>query len=167
MVSGRLRTVSFPDEQMIELGEEMISWLKAHPETLHLSEWYTCEKMFTYNQWKTFLQREIFIPYYEHALKIVGKKYLDGTVNSSIAQRWQRVYFKDVRDEEDAEHQNKLDRELEQKKSLADHESKLRSKEIVEVSEDQQKRHDALIEQLTRIQESSLNIAESNNNSAQ
>ena len=61
------------------------------------------KKGFTYKQWQTFIDREDFIPYYETALKIVGLKYVDKTSNvrDSIANRWQRIYFKDLRKRED------------------------------------------------------------------
>ena len=106
MPSGRLRTVSFDDKKMIFLGKEMIEFVQRNRSTiLHLSEWYTIHKGFTYNEWKTFIQREVFIPYYEQALKIVGLKYVDKTSNvrDSISQRWQRVYFKDLREQEDTD----------------------------------------------------------------
>ena len=47
-----------------------------------------------------FIQKKEFIPYYEIALKMVGMLYLDGTVDKSIAQRFLRVYFKDLKEEE-------------------------------------------------------------------
>ncbi len=110
---GRPRDVSFSEEQMMDLGEEMVEWLKNHPKTLHLSEWYTIEKGFIYNTWKTFIQRREFVPYYEIALKIVGKKYLDknSNVNPGISQRWQRVYFKDLKDQEDQDADDTIERE--------------------------------------------------------
>lgn len=111
MVAGRPRTTSLPKEDMVALGEEMVLWINKNPEVLHLSEWYTIEKNFIYNQWKQFITKEEFHPYYEKALKIVGKKYLDGTVNASIAQRWLRIYFKDLREQEDKDAQEKVDRE--------------------------------------------------------
>ena len=98
----RPRTVTFPPDEMILLGDEMISWIKEN-DPFHLSEWYTIEKGFTYSQWKSMIVREEFIPYYEKALKLVGRKYLNGDVNPSIAQRWQRVYFNDIREREDAD----------------------------------------------------------------
>jgi len=99
---GRPRTVSFSEEEMIDLGKEMVEWVKQN-DPLHLSEWYTIEKMFIYEEWKTFIQRKEFIPYYQRALKIVGKNYLhnNGKVNPGISQRWQRVYFKDLKEQED------------------------------------------------------------------
>lgn len=104
MPAGRPRTISFSPDQMVELGKEMIEHVKKHKKTiLHLCEWYTIEKGFTYKEWKTFIQREEFIPYYEAALKIVGLKYVDKTSNirDKISDRWQRVYFPDLKEQED------------------------------------------------------------------
>jgi hypothetical protein len=104
MPGGRPRTVSFDEKKMIFLGKEMVEFVRRNQSTiLHLSEWYTIHKGFTYKQWETFIQREEFIPYYETALKIVGLKYVDKTSNvrDSIANRWQRIYFKDLRKRED------------------------------------------------------------------
>jgi hypothetical protein len=104
MPSGAPRTVSFPDDEMIAMGKEMVEYVKKNKKTiLHLSEWYTIEKGFTYNQWKSFLQIQVFLPYYEQALKIIGVKYVDksSNVRDSISQRWLRVYFGDIRESED------------------------------------------------------------------
>jgi len=101
---ARPREFSFPPEKMIELGKEMIEYVKKNKNTiLHLCEWYTIEKGFTYNEWKTFIQRAEFVPYYEQALRIVGLKYVDKTSNvrEGISQRWQRVYFGDLKEQED------------------------------------------------------------------
>jgi len=104
MPPGALRTVSFPPDEMILLGKEMVTWVKKNIKTVyHLSEWYTVEKMFTYNQWKSFIQCKEFLPYYEQALKIIAKKYLNGDVPPPIAQRWQRIYFGDIRESEDVD----------------------------------------------------------------
>jgi hypothetical protein len=118
MPGGHPRTVSFTIDEMIELGKEMVEWVKEN-DPLHLSEWYTIEKMFTYKQWKTFILRDEFVPYYETALKIVGKKYLDksSNVRDSISPRWQRVYFNDIREQEDADADDKADREARANKS--------------------------------------------------
>lgn len=102
MVAGRPRTVSLPPDEMIKLGEQMVNWVIEH-DPLHLSEWYSIEKMYTEKQWETFINREEFIPYYEKSLKIVGKKYLDknSSIRDSVANRFLRHYFKDVRVSED------------------------------------------------------------------
>lgn len=106
MAVGCPRTVSLSEKDMIALGEEMVAYVKKNrKKMLHLSEWYTIEKAFTYNEWKTFIQKEEFLPYYEIALKIVGMQYLDKTSNvrDSISQRWQRIYFPDLKEGEDAD----------------------------------------------------------------
>lgn len=104
MSGGRPRTVSLSKEEMMLLGEEMVNYVKKNKKTiLHLSEWYTIEKRFTYKEWKTFIQREEFIPYYEQAIKIVGLKYIDknSNVRDGISNRWQRLYFGDLKENED------------------------------------------------------------------
>ena len=102
MAAGRPRTVAPPPEELEALGMEMVDWVKAN-NPLHLSAWYSIEKMFSENVWDTIKRRPEFITYYEIALKIVGQKYLDKTSNvrEGISHRWQRVYFKDVKMEED------------------------------------------------------------------
>lgn len=111
MPAGRPRTTSYHPDIMIELGKEMIEWLNNHPDTLHLSEWYSIEKMFIYEEWKTFIQRPEFIPYYEQALKLIGKKYLqkDSGVEPNIKNRWQRVYFNDIREREDQDKKDEIE----------------------------------------------------------
>ena len=104
MSAGRPRTTSFTKSEMIALGEEMVAFVKKNKKTiLHLSEWYTIEKGFIYREWKTFIQKEEFLPYYEQALKIIGLKYVDksSNVRDGISNRWQRVYFDDLREKED------------------------------------------------------------------
>jgi hypothetical protein len=149
---GCPRSISPPPNDMIELGKEMIQWLNENPGTLHLSEWYTIHKGYIYKQWKTFIQKEEFIPYYEQALRIVGKKYLDKTSNvrDSISHRWQRVYFKDVKEEED---------------ETAAYNSSLRSKENALVSEEDVVKLDAYLKQLKEVQSSIVELKQASSNS--
>jgi len=117
MARSKPRTVSFPPDKMIALGKEMVVFVKdSKNKVLSLSDFYTIEKGFTYNQWKTFLQCQEFLPYYEQALRIVGRKYIDGTINNSIAQRFLRIYFPDIKESEDQkilfEHQLKLQSDM-------------------------------------------------------
>jgi len=102
MPAGRPRTVSLPANEMVKLGREMVEWVKKN-KPLHLSGWYCIEKGYTYKQWDTFMRRSEFIKYYEQGLKIVGMQYLDKTSNvrDLISQRWLRVYFKDLKHDED------------------------------------------------------------------
>lgn len=104
MAGGRPRVFSFSEDVMIALGKEMVDYVKKNKKTIvHLCEWYTIEKGFTYNEWKNFIQKQEFFPYYEQALKIVGLKYVDknSNIRDGISQRWQRVYFADLKEQED------------------------------------------------------------------
>jgi len=106
---ARPRVFSFSEDKMIELGQEMVDYVKKNKKTiLHLCEWYTIEKGFTYNEWKNFIAKAEFFPYYEQALKIVGLKYVDknSNVRDGISQRWQRVYFGDLKEQEDTDSDN-------------------------------------------------------------
>jgi hypothetical protein len=103
MAGGRPRTVSFPEDEMIALGEEMIQWLNDNPDTLHLTQWWSLHKLFTEEEWDAMQQMPEFLPYYKRALHLIGLKYLtkDSKVRDNISPRWQRVYFKDLRKSED------------------------------------------------------------------
>ena len=109
--SGRPRTVTPPPEEMIALGEEMLNWVKIN-KPLHLSYWYSIEKFFTDRVWDQMQVTPEFAPYYEKALKLVGQQYLDKTskVREGISQRWQRVYFKDLRKQEDQDAKDEAER---------------------------------------------------------
>lgn len=103
---GRPRTTSFSPEEMIKLGEEMVAWVKKN-NPIHLSQWYTCEKHFIYKQWKSFIQREEFIPYYEEALRYTGIKYLNGTIDKGISNRFLAIYYQDLKEHEREEVEHK------------------------------------------------------------
>lgn len=116
MPAGRPRTISLPIKQMIEMGEEMVEWVQEN-DPVHLSEWYCIEKGYTDDEWDTIKTRTEFFPYYKKALKIVGLKYLkrDTDIEPSLKHRWQRVYFKDLKDEEDEEKRSLIDYEYSKK----------------------------------------------------
>jgi hypothetical protein len=100
----RPRVFAYSTAKMIELGQEMVEFVNENIEDiLHLSEWYTIEKGYTYNEWKNFIQIAEFLPYYEQALKIIGRKYVNknSNVRDKISDRWQRIYFPDLREQED------------------------------------------------------------------
>lgn len=102
MAGGRPRTVTPSPEEMIELGKEMCKWVSEN-NPIHLSLWYTMQKDITDNEWNTYRQRPEFVHYYTKALKMVGMNYLnkDSQVDGRIKDRWLRVYFKDLKEEED------------------------------------------------------------------
>ena len=117
MAGGRPRTTTPPPSDMIALGEEMIEFV-SNPKNkvLSLSEFYTGIKGYTYNDWKIMYVAPEFAPYYERALRIIGKRYLDGTVNPSIAQRYLRRYDAELREQEDADMKAKVELEKDAKK---------------------------------------------------
>lgn len=129
MAGGRPRTVSLEPDEMIKLGEEMLTWVKDN-QPLHISHWYSIEMFIPDNTWDTMIKREEFVPYYEKALKIIGIQYLDknSNVREGASQRWQRVYFRDLRKQEDEDlvFKSNLDKEGE-KKDLAVIEAKIDS----------------------------------------
>lgn len=142
MAGGRPRDVSFEPEEMIALGEEMIAWIALNPGILHLSQWYTIHKGFIYNEWKTFIKRQEFVPYYEQALKMVGIKYLDkeSNVREGASHRWQRVYFPDLREEEE---------------ETKDFESARKVKEAKAGTPEERAKADEIVKQLDNLQERS------------
>ena len=136
MPAGRPRTISFSPKEMEALGKEMLEWITIN-QPIHLSQWYTIHKHFTYNEWKSFLQLKEFLPYYEVALKMVGMKYLDGTVDKSISQRFLRVYFKDLKEEEN---------------ETLEFQSKLKSQEVTALTDEMVARHEAMMDQISSLQ---------------
>lgn len=102
MPAGRPRSISLQPHEMEALGKEMIQWVSQY-DPMHLSQWYCLHKGYTDAEWETMHVAPEFFPYYEQALKLVGLKYLskESPIEPALKQRWQRVYFKDLRKEED------------------------------------------------------------------
>lgn len=102
MPAGRPRTVSLPPEEMIELGKEMVEYVKEH-KPLHLNLWWMVEKEILEDEWECYIRTKEFFPYYKRALAIVGQQFLDkdSQADRAIKDRWQRIYYKDLRESED------------------------------------------------------------------
>ena len=100
--SGRHRTTTPEDPELEELGQEMVAWAteKTREFRAHIKQWYSLEKGFTKKQFDLMIEKPIFQEYYEKAMAAIAIRYLDGTVNQSIAQRFLRLYFPDLREEE-------------------------------------------------------------------
>ena len=120
MPAGRPRTVSLPPDQMVDLGIEMIDWILEN-EPLHLSQWYCIEKGYTDKEFDTMHVAPEFFPYYEKALKIIGLQYLckHSDIEPSLKHRWQRVYFKDLKRQEDEDMDADAERKVRVLKSEA------------------------------------------------
>ena len=141
MSGGAPRTVCPPPEEMIELGKEMIAWVQEH-QPVHLSEWWSFEKFFTKAAWKNMCDRSEFAPYYEKALLLVGQQYLrkDSPVEPSLKQRWQRVYHKDLRDQEDEDKEK--DAALAQKTDTSTPQDRIGFNRMMDWLAEQQKKSD-------------------------
>ncbi len=164
MAGGRPKTTSKSPEEMIALGEEMVKWVEEN-NPLHLSYWYSIEKMIIYNDWKCYIQNKEFFPYYQKALKIVSKNYINGTINSSIAHRFINVYFKDVKEEEQEALMFKGQTDFDFKKNLLELELKLKSTVDGNVNEEIKAQYKALMNQFSSLQ-SDRKIDDSSSNAA-
>lgn len=134
---GRPRTTGLSPEEMIELGEEMVAWVKEH-KPLHISFWWRAQKHFSYNQWKSFEDFVEFRPYRDEAMGLIAENYINGNVNASIAHRFLPIYFSDVREQE-REH---LKYEADLKKEVTQY-----------TNPEDQARHDALMKQIADLQQ--------------
>lgn len=104
MPAGRPRTSSPDKEELIELGKDLVAWAsekqkKGDPMRLRFCDWYT-DQGFIRKQWEDFRDKPEFSWYYEKARTIMATRYIDGTVNQSIAHRYLRMYDPELRDEE-------------------------------------------------------------------
>lgn len=138
MVAGCPRTVSLPKEEMVALGKEMVAWVKQN-KPIHLKQWYSFEKSYTYNEWKAMIQCPEFLPYYDKALGLVGMHYIDGTVDKSISQRFLRHYFKELKEEENEE---------------IDYRANSNAKAIASITDEDRDRFDDAMHQIADLQKS-------------
>lgn len=101
---GRPRTAIPEKDELIELGKELIQWAskqtkKGDPIRVRFCDWYT-EQGFVRKQWEHMTEKPEFQWYHERARTLLGIRYIDGTVNQSIAHRYLRMYDPELRDDE-------------------------------------------------------------------
>ncbi len=109
MPAGRPRSAIPEKEELIKLGEKLVAWAsakqkKGEPIRARFCDWYT-EEGFIRKQWEHMREKPEFQWYYEKARSLMALRYIDGTVNPSIAHRYLRIYDPEVRDEEDKDAQ--------------------------------------------------------------
>ena len=110
MPGGRPRTSVPEKEGLIELGKDLLEWAstKAKGELrCRWCEWYSRKHFFIRKQWKRMLDTEEFRPYYEAAQAYLAEKWIDGTINQSIAHRYLRIYDPELRESEDKDEDDK------------------------------------------------------------
>jgi hypothetical protein len=105
MPVGRPRTAIPEKKELIELGEKLVEWASAKQKKgeairVRFCDWYT-EEGFVRKQWEHMREKPEFQWYYERARSLMALRYVDGTVNHSIAHRYLRMYDPEVRDDED------------------------------------------------------------------
>ena len=90
---------------------------------VHLSEWYSEIKEISRAQWKSIIQRDCFLPYYERALNWMGVKLLKNKrLSIAYGSRFLGIYFNEVKEYERDILQHKVDYEYRQKCELQKHE---------------------------------------------
>lgn len=123
---GTYRTVTPPDEELIKLGKELVEWAEEKTKDLRCTfpEFYCAKKGYIEKEWDLIKRKDVFVPYYEKARIALRKRFIDGTVNPSIAHRFLRIYFPEIRRSEDEETKMKAElskvKEEERKDELRD-----------------------------------------------
>jgi len=139
MPVGRPRTAIPEKKELIELGKDLVSWASTFPEKgqpirVRYCDWYT-DRGFIRKQWEEFRDKPEFAWYYEKARSILALRYIDGTVNQSIAHRYLRIYDPELRDSENKD----LDAEQERKATALKNETRAIEEEKMKVLEEVQR----------------------------
>ena len=104
MPAGRPRTSIPEKEELIQLGEDLLAWAAERKKgelRCRWCEWYSRKHFFIRKQWKRMVDTEEFRPYYEAAQTFLAEKWIDGTINQSIAHRYLRIYDPELKEGED------------------------------------------------------------------
>lgn len=104
MPAGRPRTSVPEKEELIKLGEDLLAWASEEQDKelrCRWCEWYACKHFFIRAQWKHMIEKEEFRPYYEAAQPYLAQRWIDGTINQSIAHRYLRIYDPELKEHED------------------------------------------------------------------
>ncbi len=120
---GRPPNPGYTNDEVIVLGEELITWMKKVDEegfeVVHLSEWYSGVRGIPRTQWKSIIQRDCFLPYYERAIIWIGVKILKNKhLPTAYGSRFLGIYFSEVREYEREIAEHKIGYELEKKLEL-------------------------------------------------
>ena len=138
MPGGRPRT-SIPEKnELIDLGKDLLAWAQETKKgelRCRWCEWYACKHFFLRKQWKRMVDTEEFRPYYEAAQPYLAKKWIDGTINASIAHRYLRIYDPELKENEDVD----LDADVARKASVSKSETKANEEERQKVLEEVQR----------------------------
>lgn len=111
------RRVCPQDDELIELGEDLVKWATEPSEDLRcrFAQWYSLIQGISDDHWKLLKVKPEFTRYYERAKAALANRFLDGSVCPSIAHRFLRIYTPEVKEEEDST----ADREAARTKEIA------------------------------------------------
>lgn len=117
MTAGRPRTSTPPPEECIKLGEELVQWATEPTKEWRclFQQWYSLKKGILRKDWKSLVQREEFVPYYEKAQSALAKRAVDGTMKDGFGQRYIRLYDRELIEAENE--QAKFDADLKKTES--------------------------------------------------
>lgn len=150
MAGGRPRTVTPEKEELIELGKDLVRWAKEDTEELRcrFCQWYSSRGILSDN-WELMVRKTEFVGYYEEARMVLGNRYLDGSINPSIAHRFLNIYCPEVR---------QSDRE---EKAF---ESTLKKDENKEINQQYLEQHKVYLDAMRSLQSSDLKMASNKSN---
>ena len=134
MVAGRPRTCIPEKDELIKLGQDLLDWASEKVEgelRCRWCEWYAKKHFFIRKHWKRMLDTEEFRPYYETAQAYLSEKWINGTINQSIAHRYLRIYDPELRENEDFDVKGKEERDLKIKLALIEHQAKQEQAKLV------------------------------------
>lgn len=136
MPAGRPRSTTPPKNELMKLGKELVAWAtkKVNKQEklnrVHFAQWYSLTKGLLKKEWDLMLEKPEFQAYYEQARIALGRNYIDGTICPSIAHRFIRHYFPDVKHEENEQ---------------VAHEASLKSPDNVQVNPELLAQYEALL----------------------
>lgn len=115
MAAGRPRSVSPPKDKVIELGKDLVQWAteptKGKDLRCRYCQWYSLKHHMLKSEWNLLIDLEEFRPYYEQAQAALAQRFIDGSVNQSIAHRLLRIYAPDIKDQEDQDANEEIARQ--------------------------------------------------------
>ncbi len=139
MPGGRPRSAIPEKEELIQLGEELVKWAstqnkKGEPIRVRFCDWYT-DQGFIRKQWEHMREKPEFQWYYEKARSLMALRYVDGTVNQSIAHRYLRMYDPELRDNEDKDSDAEVERKVKALNSESDFQAKKNAEILDKISQ--------------------------------
>jgi hypothetical protein len=156
--SGRPRTTCPPPEELIKLGKELVQWATEETDELRcrFPQFYSLKKGILASVWDLIIDKPEFSLYYEQARIALSRRFIDGSVNQSIAHRFLPIYIPEIRKME----RKIKEEEVEDKKSILDHDHKNKTEVLSTVPEELQQQYIALMTQITTLQSSNLNLVD-------